>query len=388
MAIIPEFIPEFIVPIVVVVLKLVGLMFVVLAGLAVWAYVFAGYGIFFSFIKSGEIVLVEMGKSFYKLIPNIPGYGVLNDKIDLISNGAKKPKSFLGIFWIGIYPIQKVHKYSFSWDKFVSKNEAKTESEKGGTIEETYFGIISHRSEVVSSVRHKNSYPIILKEMELRGQLKIDIYFDIIFETVNPVFSVFMLNGNWFPLAVSAFSGIVSDFLKGMELRKTPKSIVGEKTFEETNKESDFNEAVLAKKGIILEASGMTVAQVVYRDYAQSGTTASKAAMEGLKIAELNAQTKQKEGEGEGAKTLEIKKAEALGIREVKGAEADMLLRALDVAKKHSQGGDILVAKEYAGAIKDFTGSTLIFGASNISPMIPIDGNKNKSDQKKEDKNV
>src|SRR3989344_1043417 len=372
-------------------LEIVGMIFAVLLGLAIWAYILAGYGIFFSFIKSGEIVLVEMGKSFYKLIPNIPGYGVLDSKIILCDEKnakIKKPKSFLGIFWIGIYPIQKVHKYSFSWDKYVSKNEVEAEKKKGGTVEETYFGIISHRSAVVSSVRYKNSYPIILKEMELKGQLKIDIYFDIIFEAVDPIFSVFMLNGNWFPLAVSAFSGIVSDFLKGMELRKTPKSIVGEKTFEETNKESDFNEAVLAKKGIILEASGMTVAQVVYRDYAQSGTTASKAAMEGLKIAELNAQTKQKEGEGEGAKTLEIKKAEALGIREVKGAEADMLLRALDVAKKHSQGGDILVAKEYAGAIKDFTGSTLIFGASNISPMIPIDGNKNKSDQKKEDKNV
>ena len=332
-------------------LEIVGMIFAVLLGLAIWAYILAGYGIFFSFIKSGEIVLVEMGKSFYKLIPNIPGYGVLDSKIILCDEKnakIKKPKSFLGIFWIGIYPIQKIHKYSFSWDKYVSKNEVEAEKKKGGTVEETYFGIISHRSAVVSSVRYKNSYPIILKEMELKGQLKIDIYFDIIFEAVDPIFSVFMLNGNWFPLAVSAFSGIVSDFLKGMELRKTPKSIEGEKTFEETDKESAFDEVVFGKKEVILKASGMTVAQVVYRDYAQSGTPASKVAMEGLKIAELNAQTKVATAEGV-AKAIVIQKtAEADGIRLTKKAEADGLLDVLSVAEQHSQGGGILVAREYS----------------------------------------
>ena len=372
-------------------LEIVGMIFAVLLGLAIWAYILAGYGIFFSFIKSGEIVLVEMGKSFYKLIPNIPGYGVLDSKIILCDEKnakIKKPKSFLGIFWIGIYPIQKIHKYSFSWDKYVSKNEVEAEKKKGGTVEETYFGIISHRSAVVSSVRYKNSYPIILKEMELKGQLKIDIYFDIIFEAVDPIFSVFMLNGNWFPLAVSAFSGIVSDFLKGMELRKTPKSIEGEKTFEETDKESAFDEVLFGKKEVIFKASGMTVAQVVYRDYAQSGTPASKVAMEGLKIAELNAQTKVATAEGV-AKAIVIQKtAEADGIRLTKKAEADGLLDVLSVAEQHSQGGDILVAREYSGAIKEYAGGTLIFGASNISPMLPINDKKKIISTEKEDENV
>ena len=33
------------------ILEIVGMIFAVLLGLAVWAYVFAGYGIFFSFSK-------------------------------------------------------------------------------------------------------------------------------------------------------------------------------------------------------------------------------------------------------------------------------------------------------------------------------------------------
>src|SRR3989338_6654909 len=98
------------------ILEIVGMIFAVSLGLAVWAYIFAGYGIFFSFVKSGEILLVEEGKSFYKLIPNIPGYGVLDSKIVLCDEKnakIKKPKSFLGIFWIGIYPIQKIHSILF-----------------------------------------------------------------------------------------------------------------------------------------------------------------------------------------------------------------------------------------------------------------------------------
>jgi len=114
--------------------------FALLLGAGIWAYILAGYGIFFSFVKSGEIVLVEMGKSFYKLITNVPGYGVLDNKIALIADGAKKPRSFLGIFWIGFYPIQKVHRYDFSWDKVVQKNEVEMEKAKGGVVDETNFG--------------------------------------------------------------------------------------------------------------------------------------------------------------------------------------------------------------------------------------------------------
>lgn len=355
-------------------LWLIVKIFVLLLGVGIWAYILAGYGIFFSFVKSGEIVLVEIGKSFYKLIPNVPGYGVLNNKIALIDNGAKKPKSFLGIFWIGFYPIQKIHRYGFSWDKIVQKNEVEAEKVKGGVVDETNFGIISHRSEEVASVRHKNSYPIILREMELAGQLKIDIYFNVIFEMVDPVFSIFMLNGKWLSLATDAFSGLVSDFLRKMELRRSPSKDVGEiKYFEETDKESAFSQIFSEKKHILLSASGVVVAKVVYRDYIISGTPNMKIAAEALKKAQLEAEAKIAEATGEGAKIREIGKANADAIRERKRAEAEGLESKLNAALKHPQGGDIATAQEYAGAIRDFSGGTLIFGGSNVSPMIPVD---------------
>lgn len=357
-------------------------------GVGVWAYILAGYGIFFSFIKSGEIVLVEMGKSFYKLIPNVPGYGVLDNKIAPLADGVKKPRSFLGIFWIGFYPIQKIHRYNFSWDKVVQKNEVETETKKNGVVDETNFGIISHRSEEVASVRHKNSYPIILREMELAGQLKIDIYFNVIFEMVDPVFSVFMLNGKWLSLATDAFSGLVSDFLRKMELRRTPgKSGNAENYFEEVDKESEFSKIFSGKNSIIFGASGAIVAKVVYRDYVISGTKEMKDATDALKKAQLNAEAKIAEASGEGAKIREIGKAKADAIREMKKAEAEGLESKLNAASKHKQGGDIATAQEYAGAIRDFAGGTLIFGGSNVSPMIPVDQKNRKKGVKNGDTN-
>ena len=201
----------------------IGLLIVVLLiGIAVWIYILAGYGIFVSFIKTGEVLLVEEGKKFYRLIPNIPGYGVKDNKNSPAWQGSGTAQVFFGIFWVGFYPLRKIHKYDFSWDKAVSKEEAEREEKKGGKIEETGFAgvILSHRSEAVNSIRHKNSYPVVVKEVELAGQFKIDIFFNIIFETVDPVFAVFILNGNWFSLATSAFRGIISDFVRGMELRK------------------------------------------------------------------------------------------------------------------------------------------------------------------------
>lgn len=355
-------------------LWLMAKIFAILLGVGIWAYILAGYGIFFSFVKSGEIVLVELGKSFYKLIPNVPGYGVLDNKIALIDNGAKKPKSFLGIFWIGFYPIQKIHLYPFSWDKVVQKNQEDAEKTKGGVVEDTNFGIISHRSEDVASVRHKNSYPIILREMELAGQLKIDIYFNVIFEMVDPVLAVFMLNGKWLSLATGAFSGLVSDFLRKMELRRTPnKNGNTENYFEEADKESAFSKIFLEKNAILLGASGAIVAKVVYREYAISGTKEMKDATDALKKAQLNAEAKIAEANGEGTKIREIGKAKADALMETKRAEAEGLELKLNAASKHPQGGDIATAQEYAGAIRDFTGSTIIFGGSNVSPMIPVD---------------
>lgn len=346
--------------------------FVLLVGVATWAYILAQYGIFISFIKSGEIISVELGKSFYKLIPNVPGYGVLDNKIALVSDGAKKPKSFLGIFWIGFYPIQKIHRYEFSWDKIIQKNEVETEQKKSGVIDETNFGIISHRSEEVASVRHQNSYPIILRDMEMKDQIKLDLYFDVIFEMVDPVFSIFRLNGKWLSLATGAFSGLINDFLSVMELRRTTKS-KGNKFFEETDKASEFSKIFYEKNSIILEASGVIVSKVVFRDYAISGSEDMKKATTALAIADLNAKAKIAEALGEATKIREIGKANADAIRETKEAEAKGLESKLLAALTHPQGGDIAIEQEKASAVRDFTGSTLVQGGGSVSTMLPLE---------------
>ena len=179
-------------------------------------------------------------------------------------------------------------------------------------------------------------------------------------------------------MARDAFSGIISDRVRGMELRKKPGQTTTEESFEALEKETVFNDLFKEKniKIKIQNASGMIVAEVVYRDYTLSGTPESKQAAEGLKIAELNAQTAVTTAKGKADAVREEKQGEADGIKAVKKAEADGLLEKLSVASEHNQGGDILVAQEYSEAIKKFQGSTIIFGVSNVAPMIPIEQKK------------
>ena len=78
-----------------------GLLIVVLLiGIAVWIY-FSRIWYFVSFIKTGEVLLVEEGK-ILQAYPNIPGYGVKDNKIaPALAREWNSPSLFLEFFWVG-----------------------------------------------------------------------------------------------------------------------------------------------------------------------------------------------------------------------------------------------------------------------------------------------
>ena len=87
-----------------------------------------------------------------------------------------------------------------------------------------------------------------VKEVELAGQFKIDIFLTLFLKQLTRFFAVFILNGNWFSLATSAFRGIISDFVRGMELRKREelkplKQEDGEERFLRTCKRNCFQQS-------------------------------------------------------------------------------------------------------------------------------------------------
>lgn len=336
--------------------------------------------------KEGEIELAVRGESFLKIIPNIKGYGTKEDEIEAdiggkiikiktpqicpTEEGGKPPRKFLGLALVGLFiPFDKILRYDFSWDKAISKATADEEKKKGASVEETSFGDLwlSHRTEKVSSLYFRYTYPIIVRNIELAGRYPIDIYFNVTVEAVYPVIPVFYLKGRWFTVLSSKFGGVISDLLRGMEL----------KDFEEMEKEDFFNGKVKEENNIFLKATGMKIFHAAYRDYQPSGTLEEKTAASAEKVAKLRADARKQEAEGEGAAL------EREGVAKAKNLE-----RLLEQASKHPLGGQILIEQFRKEGLEGFSGNFLSLGqAQPAAPMIGVDaggtGGKNKKTGKK-----
>lgn len=320
--------------------------------------------------KEGEIELVVRGESYKKIIPNIKGYGTKEDEIEAeiggkiikiktpqicpAAEGGKPPRKFLGLSLVGPFiPFDKILYYDFSWDKAISKATADEEKKKGASVEETSFGDLwlSHRTEKVSSLYFRYTYPVIVRNIELAGRYPIDIYFNVTVEAVYPVVPVFYLKGRWFTVLSSKFGGVISDLLRGMEL----------KAFEEMEKEDFFNNKVKEENNIFLKATGMKIFHAAYRDYQPSGSLEEKKAASAEKVAKLNAGARIEQAKGEGT-----------ALEREGEAKAKNLERLIEQASKHPLGGQILIEQFRKEGLEGFKGDFLSLGQAQ--PAAPIVG--------------
>ena len=349
----------------------------------------------FSFTKDGEIEFRMTGGTLNKIMPNVSGYYLEESSVEFerekgvresitakrffpLPNEQKSKKNFLGLFWIGIPP-RKILEYDFSWDMAISKQSSEEEKKKGRAVEETEFGDfwISHRTEIVNSLYFRYTYPIVVRGVELKGIIPIDIAFNVTIETVVPIIPVIFLKGRWFLPFTAIFKGIISDNLKGMEFAD----------FEQIKKGEVLGKAIKKENDRFIRATGMKALNVDYKDYAKSGTEEEKAAISAEKIAQLKARAAIAESEGKSKAIINIAKAEAEKINLERLAKATTLIDLLEAAKGHPKGAYVLIEQIRTEGLEAFGGQVLSLTPTSGLQIAVNAGDENKKADAKTDSN-
>lgn len=379
---------------------LTGIIIVIFILLYFFFYLLGASKLFYSFVKEGEIEFSVTGETLHEMLANVSGYCLEEDEIEVeiekenkekgeegrkekisvkrffsLSKGEEKKskKKFLGLYWIGLPPYRKILTYPFSWDRLISKTAKEEEEKRGRAVE--YSGIgdiwISHRSEPVSSLFFRYTYPIVAKDIELAGRITIDIAFNVTVEVAVPIIPIFFLKGRWFLPLTAAFRGIISDCLKDFNLDD----------FGKKDKQKLFNDAVSKQNELFVSITGMEIFQTNYIDYAISGTDDERKAATAKKIAQLNAEAKITEAEGTATARIKVASGEAEAIKLERGAKAFTLQELLESARKHPQGANVLIEQIKTEGLAGFTGDVLSLGQPT-----PLQIAVNEQDKSKEDK--
>lgn len=378
---------------------LTGIIIVIFILLYFFFYLLGASKLFYSFVKEGEIEFSVTGETLHKILANVSGYYLKKDEIEVeiekenkekgrkgrkekisverffhLSKKEKQKKNLLGLYWIGLPPYRKILTYPFSWDRLISKTAKEEEEKKGHAVE--YSGIgdiwISHRSEPVSSLFFRYTYPIVAKDIELTGRITIDIAFNVTVEVAVPIIPIFFLKGRWFLPLTAAFRGIISDCLKDFNLDD----------FGETDKQKLFNDAVSKQNELFVSITGMEIFQTNYIDYTISGEKEELEAATAKKIAQLKAEAKVAEAEGTAVARITVAEGEAEAIKLERGAKAFALQKLLESAQKHPQGVSVLIEQIKTEGLAGFTGDVLSLGQSTPLQIAVNEQNKNKEDKK------
>ncbi len=143
-------------------------------------------GIFLTEVKSGEIVLTKKREQFHKAIGNGTEFWVEPDsgEVHLVDKKSclypeEQPKDILGLYWVGWWPFYQLHTYEFEWEKaHLDKHES--------------------RVQLVNSVRFRAGYPIVIRDMETRDQVRIGINLIATVRIVNVKKLLSSYKSNWF----------------------------------------------------------------------------------------------------------------------------------------------------------------------------------------------
>ena len=294
-----------------------------------------------AYIPSGEVKFIEEGGACLKVLPNLQGTGwYYEEDIDKIvaKKDASKSSfasrlSFLGVYWVSIlYPMRKIHPYHFEWDKL-----RKGDSSKG---EESHY--VESKSEYVNSIYLFYAYPIFTEEVELQGNVKINVMLLVTLRLVNPKLPVFVFKGKWFALATAPIKGALIDYASKLtldEFREKPKQGVGTELSQAI---MSINEVADEEHGI--SRFGFAVDQVDFISFDLVGSKEVEEAATATEVARLEA---------------DADTQRARGIETIGKAHATVLEKRLLAALKHPTGGAILQQEIITEGIVGFKGTFL-----------------------------
>ncbi|MEX0931292.1 MAG: hypothetical protein WDZ88_00920 [Candidatus Paceibacterota bacterium] len=319
-----------------------------------------------TYVNPGKIKIILKGGNIHDVLVNQEGLRYDKEARQIRSGEPDFKKNLLwrlfGIYWVGFtFPLYRVHKYKFEWDEF--------------TLKQSGEYAVESRAEETKELYWRYTYPVIARDVELEGNITVDIGINIQFEAIDPITAVFVLEGTWLAQATAAIEGALNSFTttggkedgKGItfaELRRIDKSKLVEFIMN-LNKEIGNNPG-------IIEAFGMKIVKVDFKYFQLSGE--SKTVQEALLAQEIARQ------QGLARIIAAQKDAEAIVIlaeanktrfsKEGQGRAAG-LKSQLNVADKYgSEGIGALNTQNFSEGISG--ASTIAVGQGGILPTLNV----------------
>lgn len=391
-----------------------GLLLVNVIAVCLLVYCLAKAKKLWAFVPEGEIVFVVAGETLHKTIANVKGHRLVPTKMPIEEDGKEKMidtwkieagedtgrswfNKKLGLFWLGIYPFFTVHEYWFTWPKSVAgESEGSGEKKK---VEKIGIGglTIEYRREKVGSLFFRYTYPVVATEVEIMGNIKIDIALELIVEVVYPYIPVFLLKGHWLAPFTSAIEGVIADFGRRMNInafrdlkkatkREKPKEkpvevsemvetvkTTTDKKKTKQKEEENLVEAIENTNPRLIEATGMRVAVINYQGYRLNVAPEVEKAVTAQEVEKLQAKAKKEKGSGEQSY-----------LQKVGQGKANALSLLIKEAVKHPKGAEILQEQLRTEAVVGFEGSVLVIGSGQgVTPVIPLTGEGKKKEERR-----
>jgi hypothetical protein len=306
--------------------------------------------IIFTTVPSGEIKFVVRGETLKKVLVNVPGYRLQGDEI--VPGDANQPllARWLGVYWIGWWPIDHIYTFTVAWEHWKDK-EKKDE--------------IVPAQDSFTSYHFMHTYPIDALALELESTILVDIRISLIVRVVKPVIPIFLLKGLWFDQFKAAVIGAISDYANNLEYEKFLED-------DRNDPAKTFIQGILALNPQLANTLGLQIQTVNYLGFEipEKGQTGVIEAIRAAKLAEE---------QGKGLIATATAKAEAAvqdgrAIEAIGKAKAAALIEQVIATDGHPE---LLGALAQAEAIGNFKGggALVINSATGGNPpglVVPI----------------
>lgn len=323
-----------------------------------------------TFVPTGEIKFVDWGKTIKKVLMNVPGkyYVAKTDTIEdtpSVPTGSRLLHKLMrkfshevedgdGIYYVSaIYPLRRVRTWKFEWARLVARTKQEGETDK---VLEDYS--VVQKTAVVNSLYYQYQYPVLVKEIELRGNFMISVLLRVTLTVRKPIYLVGILKGNWMAQAVSEIKGIVDNGCRPHDVDE----------FRALDRKKLIESMFPSGSTILNGAIEVTETAYVGFDYSGNSQQVIDAVVANqIEEEQGNARITKETKDAEAAKkraeaTVTAATAEATGIRLLGEGKAAALKAVLEAAKSQPGGNEVYMVQETASAIKDFkaTGALVI----------------------------
>ena len=340
------------------------LLLLILVIVAIW--LIAHTGKFFTFIAEGSGIAVTKGESYHKSVISFNNHHLEYDdalKADKVTEGEPERKNFLGfleeylgIYWVGFWPIFSIYEYEFRWKEW-------------STTENVYE--LQIRDDLTSFFFVKTfRYASFLQAAEAKGNVPVDIKFSIFLRIISPQIALFRAE-DWFMQ------------LDDYALRRA-RIYTGERAFDELRTEAarenqtEFSGYIIGLNNQTSKTEDGTMTRLGVEIISAQIIEVDVAGSEEEKRQTLAATTEKYRKEQEGAGIIALGTARATAIsaegKAIEGlGEVGTMLRKQQAVETAGKGGNIVV----------FTGDneSSELNVAKVAGLVTAQLSKNKGDK-------